>query len=278
MRTSALWGYLDDLSQELYAESDNPDIEAMSKEATNLAKDKISNYGVGEWSSYVEFDEFDGGDGQMGVAGDGQKGLEKFGDDVSPHIANLQKSKQMSAKVAWGTSSGYAEQLRDQGMETSRAQQLENWANQQEVLKRRQAQRSMTEDFDTVDPDEDWRALAKFGVERNQDFDLNEQFGAVTAGPQVDGVFELSALLNQNAVHEFGVKNEYMGFADFRASFTPETGAEWVISPTEGSISSREDTNLIVRFRPNTPGISEGYLVIETEDFKKTFKLIGKGG
>eukprot|EP00547_Thalassionema_nitzschioides_P000566 CAMPEP_0194210668 /NCGR_PEP_ID=MMETSP0156-20130528/8917_1 /TAXON_ID=33649 /ORGANISM="Thalassionema nitzschioides, Strain L26-B" /LENGTH=306 /DNA_ID=CAMNT_0038938039 /DNA_START=42 /DNA_END=962 /DNA_ORIENTATION=+ len=278
-RSAALWGYLDDLSNELYAETDNPDIEATTKEATDLAKDKVANYGVGDWSTFVEFDEFDGGDGQMGVAGDGQKGLEKFGDDVSPHIANLQKSKQMSAKVSWGTNSGYAEDLRAQGMETSRAQQLENWQNQQEVLKRRQAQRAMTETFDEVaSDDEDWRTLAKFGVERNQEFDLDEQFGAVTSGPQIDGVLELSALLNQNAVYEFGLRNDYMGFADFRASFTSETGPEWTVQPSEGSISSRDDTNFIIRFRPNSPGIHEGHLVIETEDFKKTYQVIGKGG
>lgn len=107
---------------------------------------------------------------------------------------------------------------------------------------------------------------------------MNEAFGAVTAGAQVDGVIEMAALLNQNAVYEFGMKNEYMGFADFRASFTPETGGEWTVQPNEGSMSSREDTPFIVRFRPSSPGIHEGHLVIETEDFKKTFKLIGKGG
>lgn len=80
----------------------------------------------------------------------------------------MQKSKARSAKVAWGTNTGYADQLRSQGVETSRAQQLENWANQQEVLKKRQAQRALTDQFDEVNHDEDWRTLAKFGVERNQ--------------------------------------------------------------------------------------------------------------
>ena len=42
--------------------------------------------------------------------------------------------------------------------------------NQQEVLQKRKAQRSLTEDFDSVDSseDENWRNLASFGVERNQ--------------------------------------------------------------------------------------------------------------
>lgn len=39
---------------------------------------------------------------QMGVAGDGNKGLDKF------DMTQMAKSKTMSAKNAWGTSTGYA--------------------------------------------------------------------------------------------------------------------------------------------------------------------------
>lgn len=80
----------------------------------------------------------------------------------------MAKSKVMSAKNAWGKSTGYAEQLIDQGVEMSRAQQLENWHNQQEVLNQRKTQRFMTDDFDKVSAEEDWRKLASFGIERNQ--------------------------------------------------------------------------------------------------------------
>jgi len=277
-RVSApLYGYLDDLSSELYKEADNPDIEGSTKEVTDLDKKKVDRFSVGDWSSYVEFDEFDGGDGQMGCAGDGNKGLEKFGDDVSPSIANMGKSRSMSSKNSWGSSSGYADRLRDEGVETSRAQQLENWSNQQEISKRRAAQQSMTEQVEEGNSEEDWRALSKFGIERNQEFDMDETFGDVTVGA-IDGVFELNALLNQNALHEFELKNEYMGFADFRASFTPETGNDWSISPTEGSLTSREATKFTLRFRANNPQVVTGHLVVETEDFKKTYQLIGKGG
>ena len=55
-------------------------------------------------------------------------------------------------------------------MDTSRAQQLENWHNQQELLQQRKNQRFMTDEFDQVasTADEDWRKLASFGVDRNQ--------------------------------------------------------------------------------------------------------------
>ena len=48
-------------------------------------------------------------------------------------MSSMAKSKMMSAKNAWGTSTGYADELVAKGMEQQKAQQLENWKNQQEV-------------------------------------------------------------------------------------------------------------------------------------------------
>eukprot|EP00566_Odontella_aurita_P019857 CAMPEP_0113543030 /NCGR_PEP_ID=MMETSP0015_2-20120614/9938_1 /TAXON_ID=2838 /ORGANISM="Odontella" /LENGTH=305 /DNA_ID=CAMNT_0000443157 /DNA_START=138 /DNA_END=1055 /DNA_ORIENTATION=- /assembly_acc=CAM_ASM_000160 len=274
----ALKGYLDDLTEELYGPEDNPDVEADLQENTKMKKEDQDRFGPGSWENYVDFEEFDGGDGQMGVAGDGSKGLEKIGSDVTPQLA---KSKTMSAKNAWGTSTGYADKLMSErpDMDIARAQQLENWANQQEVRAKNQQLKEMTEAFDEATPsaEEDWRALAKFGVERNEEFDMDETFGEVQAG-DLEGVIEVTSRLNQISAYDLSVKNEYMGFADFRASFTPETPSDWTVEPTEGSLTSREPTNFILRFRPNNPGTSEGHLVIETEDFKKTWKLVGSTG
>lgn len=66
-----------------------------------------------------------------------------------------------------------------------------------------------------------------------------------------------------------------MGFADFRAAFVDGTSSDWTIDPSEGSLRQKEDTDFVVKFRPSKPGMQEGYLVIETEDFKKTWKLVG---
>lgn len=267
---TTVFGYLDDLSAELYAEEDTPDVEGTTREATKLDQDKVDNYGVGDWSSFVDFDEFDGGDGQMGVAGDGNKKLEKFGSDVQAQMA---KSKAMSAKNAWGKATGYAEVLMDKGMEATRAQQLENWMNQQEVQAQRNQQKHMTEQFDTNTEEVNQWDLSKFGVERNQDFDLNEAFGAVVAG-DIDGTIELTACLGQPSIYEFSLKNDFMGFADFRTAFTADTTPDWSVEPLEGSLS-KEPTNFIVKYRPNNPGVAGGHLVIETEDMKKTYRLIG---
>lgn len=103
---------------------------------------------------------------------------------------------------------------------------------------------------------------------------MDQEFGAVVAGPQLEGTIELSANIGQAAVFETSLKNEYMGFADFRAAFTSDTPAEWTVEPASGSLS-KEPVNFIVKFRPQNPGVLEGHLVIETEDMKKTWKVIG---
>jgi len=267
-------GYLDDLSKDLApTPNSNPVPEEESREANVMAKENIDRAGPGSWEQYVEFNEFDGGDGQMGVAGDGSKGLDKF------DMSQMAKSKTMSAKNAWGTTTGYADSLVEKGMDTARAQQLENWQNQQEVLQKRKQQRFMTEEFDNQKDDEDWRKLASFGVERNQDFDLDENFGAVSADQDIEGTIELMGQMNAGfATHEMNLKNPYMGFADFRAAFTAETSPEFTVTPKEGSLRQKENTLFTVKFKAEKPGVVEGYLVIETEDFKKTWKVVGRTG
>jgi len=276
-RTSSappLHGYLDNLNADLYTEDDNPDPEAESFEATKMDKSQIKNFGAGSLEGFVDFQEFDGGDGQMGVAGDGQKGLEKM-----DNVPQLAKSKMMSAKNAWGTSTGYADQLleKDPKMDTARAQQLENWANQQEVRAKNVQQKAMADSFDQqqTSAEENWRQLASFGVERNEEFNLDEEFGPVTAGDDIEDVIELKSPLNKVAIHEINLRNPYMGFADFRAAFTANTPMDWSVTPNEGSLMQREDTKFTVKFKPQGTGMIEGHLVIETEDFKKTWKVQG---
>ena len=66
-----------------------------------------------------------------------------------------------------------------------------------------------------------------------------------------------------------------MGFADFRAAFTTDSSPCFTIDPAEGALRQKEDTNFVVKFKAQSPGVAEGYLVIETEDFKKTWKVVG---
>ena len=61
---TALSGYLDDLSSDLNAADPNPDVYADSKEATDMKKEELDRYGPGDFSQFVDFHEFDGGDGR----------------------------------------------------------------------------------------------------------------------------------------------------------------------------------------------------------------------
>lgn len=283
-----LQGYLDDLTEELRAPVIETDVIAESRETNKMKKADIDRFGPGKFDSYVEFDEFDGGDGQTGCVGDGKPALAKFGDDTDELIVKSgsagasrvrSTSKERSAKVAWGTNRGYADTLRNEGMETSRAQQLENWANQQEVRKQRVRARELTEMSDQVsDHTEDWRQLVKFGGERVTEFDYDEEFGPVSVGNDIEGEIVIKSQLNRINTFEIPLKNPYMGHADFRAAFTSETSAEWTIVPSEGAISKNEETLFIVKYKPQNPGQTNGFLVIETEDFKKTWRTLGTTG
>lgn len=227
------------------------------------------------------------------------------------------KSKAMSAKNAWGKSTGYADELIKQGVDTARAQQMENWKNQQEVLAARKQQRFMTEDFDkaTTTGEEDWRNLSKYSGERLADTDLDAQLGEVKPGDKIYHHIQLSSRVGRPDIMEFDItvgppiarvvrfvipnthtdpffkislnlsakiasqkiyQNSFMGYSDFRARFTPETGADWSVEPTEGSLNGRSATAFTVRYRPQNPGTSSGYLVIETEDDKWTFQVTGQ--
>jgi hypothetical protein len=59
--TTALNGYLDDLSKDLYAEDATPDIEGDKRENNRMKDDEKDRYGPGNWKDFVDFDEFDGG-------------------------------------------------------------------------------------------------------------------------------------------------------------------------------------------------------------------------
>jgi len=275
-RSVAVRGYLDDLTPDLYAPSNDPDVEKTSKEATDMAKDKIENFGPAGFDEYVDFgDEFDGGDGQMGVAGDGNKSLEKLG--AGPQMG--MKSNTMSAKNAWGTDTGYAKKLVDKGIDTQKAQRLENWQNQRAVRAKQVAHKELTENFDKIqeDGEADWRTLAQFGVERNSDFDMDEEFGPVVGGDEYETI-SLKSRLQTIATYEFMQKNDFMGFADFRCAFTADTNSDWKVSPQEGALKSKEALEFVVKFKPSNPGTSEATLVIDTEDMKKTWKFIGTTG
>lgn len=110
----------------------------IERESTKMDKDKIRHYGPGDFDQYVDHDSsdlFDGGDSEMGLAGDGNLGLRRIGRDVSPHMTRTLIAKVDSEVATVHTSTSYADELlSDQhNMDVARAQQLENWATQNEI-------------------------------------------------------------------------------------------------------------------------------------------------
>jgi hypothetical protein len=133
----------------------------------------------------------------------------------------------------------------------------------------------MTDDFDKSTGDEDWRSLSNYAGERVDDKDLDTELGAVTPGSTIYHHIELTSRIGQPQVFEFDITNSFMGYSDFRARFTPETSSEWSVEPTDGSLNGKTGTEFTVKYRPQNPGTSSGYLVIQTEDDKWTFQVTG---
>ena len=113
------------------------DIDRMGSSVTKMDKDRINNYGPGDFNEYVDHertDLFDGGDSEMGIFGDGNNGLQKFGCDVTPHMTRTLTAKSDEGTLPASTMSYTDELLQSNpGMDTVRAQQLKNWANQREI-------------------------------------------------------------------------------------------------------------------------------------------------
>jgi hypothetical protein len=114
------------------------ELEKLGASATKMDKDKIQRYGPGDFTQYADDgsqDIFDGGDSEMGLSGDGSSGLKKIGRDVTPHMARTSSSK--TDQVVASRSVSYTDELLEANpqLDVVRAQQLENWATQQEIAR-----------------------------------------------------------------------------------------------------------------------------------------------
>lgn len=252
-----------------------PDIEPLSDEEklgaehTKMNKDEIHSYGPGDFAQYQDPHSshyFDGGDSEMGLAGDGNIGLRKFGSDVSPHMARTLTAKMDQAAVE---RSSYADELlqNNRDMDAVRAQQLENWATQREIAS---ANKYMYEQR---------HQYSQNGYEYGDVDEIEAQFAhPVELGDEIEGTIALRAVINGVAVHDIMLYNLYMGFANFRATLVGNDFGEWSVTPSDGVLKQNEATQFTVRYNPHSAGVSNAYLVIETEDFKKTWKLVGSTG
>ena len=128
------------------------DAERLGADSTKMARDKIRHYGPSCFAEYAESPhaEFDGGDSEMGLSGDGTLGLRKIGVDVSPHLAWTSHAK-MDGRLDESVevlSASYAEELlqNNPSLDAVRAQQLENFAMQNEIAMANRHMSALIED------------------------------------------------------------------------------------------------------------------------------------
>lgn len=248
------------------------DMEKQGAQSTKMDKDKIHRYGPGDFAQYVDHhssDLFDGGDSEMGLSGDGNVGLQKFGRDVSPHMAGTLTAKIDQATVA---STSYTDELLQDnpGMDMVRAQQLENWATQNEIATANRYMNGITQGHQ------------EYYNQQYEHGDIYEDEATfsypVEAGEDVEGIITLRSPIHGVAAYDIMLKNPYMGYAKFRAAFVGGTSNEWSVTPNDRFLKQHEATHFVVRYNPHSPGVANSYLVIETEDFKKTWKVVGSTG
>lgn len=249
------------------------DTEKLGSDYTKMAKDKIHHYGPGDFTGYVDSpDLFDGGDSEMGLTGDGNSGLQKFGQDVSPHMTRTLYSKSNEGILA--SAGSYTDELlqTNSGMDAVRAQQLGNWANQQEISMTNRHMDEMGRHY------QEGQLIQEHGY--GEIYEGEASFvHPVQVGDNIEGTIVLRAPINHGvAAEELMLKNPYMGYAKFRAAFVGDDSNEWSVTPNDGFLKQNEETQFIVRYTPQNSGVSRAYFVVETEDLIKTWKVIGSTG
>eukprot|EP00633_Aureoumbra_lagunensis_P000699 CAMPEP_0197290960 /NCGR_PEP_ID=MMETSP0890-20130614/10353_1 /TAXON_ID=44058 ORGANISM="Aureoumbra lagunensis, Strain CCMP1510" /NCGR_SAMPLE_ID=MMETSP0890 /ASSEMBLY_ACC=CAM_ASM_000533 /LENGTH=290 /DNA_ID=CAMNT_0042763371 /DNA_START=176 /DNA_END=1045 /DNA_ORIENTATION=+ len=243
------------------------------------------------YDGFIDSDGFDGGDGQVGVVGDGTNAMETF--DTSQSVkSNLRsnaiggtESKQ-TQKVAWGYSTGYADDLAKKGMVDideygedrlkARRQQLENWQNQNEIRAQKQAQMNELAQLQG-------KSLSSGGAQSYFDVIAGPEkkaapapstTGTIYLEPKAtsDGHIEIHAPFNGRGGTTIQINNEYSTYSDFRAGFAPGSHPAFTVEPAVGTLNRRggQPQEFIFKFKPETVGQTEyrAVFVVETEDHK----------
>jgi len=256
------------------------DMEKQGVDFTKMPKDELDRFGPGSFDQYADntYNDFDGGDSETGLVGDGQSGLRQIGSDVSPHLASTMAARYSPAYEEVETSQmatmSYAEELvhSNPSMDEIRAVQLQNWATQQEIASANRYMNEKTQVYYETAYDDDCTDYS----ESSLDHLPIDEIGA--EDETVDCLITLVAPLNGVSSHEITVKNPYMGFAKFRTYFVGDAAVEWTVTPSDGYLKQNEATQFVISYRPQNSGVVHGHFVIETEDFKNIWKVVGSTG
>jgi len=275
-------------------------------------KDSI-NYGPKTMAGFSTkaSSDFDGGDGQVGVVGDGSTAMEEF--DKSEVIkakiqdSTLVKESKARQRNAWGnTNSGVAEALKKEGMVDIdffgedrlkvRRQQLENYHNQQMLKKAQDAAIDALESAEGKKQgrnNKDYMSDLGFGAKTEAEEDKwnvykpeassteAKDFGEVIATGKVRKEYSIVASPGKSGQVKVEQRNIVMTFQPFRAAFPAGTSSAWTVKPESGSLERRggPPAELIVTYRPEVVGPpEEAMLVVDTEEFKHVYKITGSSG
>lgn len=274
----------------------------------------VSQAGInpeGDYTGLVDVDGFDGGDGQVGVLGDGKNAMEEFSRTGSASSSTTSRGQSFGGdeskktrKNVFGYTTGYAEELEDKGMTnvdeygedrlSARRQQLENWQNQRQLKEEQNAEVAamtartgfkydpragsstymdrLTEN--DLEDDDKWNVYK--GEARGDQ--LDEAMQGVAAG-DVTETIEITSNFPAPAFREIIVENDVISFEDFTVGFSAGSDVDsFQVTPASGTLNRRggEATPLQLVFKPNSPGgTREAYIVVTTEESKWTYHVIG---
>ena len=261
-----------------------------------------TNYGPKDYDGFIDVEGFDGGDGQVGVVGDGKNAMEEY--DMGQAVEKRGRANQLggkesklNAKNAWGTSSGYAEELKRKGMVEyneygedmlqARRQQLENWRNQQELRLQKDGQMAELANLQgkKYQAINHGSYIAQFEKNREREGDVIVTDGHdsyAVEGDMVPGdvmdVLPVKARLNARGGTTIVIRNEFSTYDDFVAGFAPGASAAISVEPSSGTLNRRsgDPQEFVVKFQPTDFADSyDATLVIETENHKWTYEIVG---
>ncbi|CAM9603253.1 unnamed protein product [Chrysoparadoxa australica] len=252
-------------------------------------------------------DSFDGGDGQVGCVGDGSNALDSFESQevvkVEVKKSMVVESKQMQ-RNAFGSSTGYAEELKKQGMvdidkKTGvdklqvRRQQLENWQAQQKLKEEQKAKlarldsitgaesgsindramrggKSYLENMNTAAAHSDESTWNVYNPETASGKKDGSEWGTIelTGRERVEAEIEVVSSSGRPGTATIEQKNTVMTFEPFKAEFVGEASG-FSVSPAEGTLNRRggDAIPIQVSFKANGPGDNRiAKLVVQTEE------------
>ena len=265
--------FLTALATEEQTEAMEPGWVAAEKYKAGVRQDAV-NFGPTSYEGFVDSEGFDGGDGQVGVVGDGDNQMEKFDQtavvqrDLSNNAIGGKDSKSAKTKVAFGKTTGYADKLRDRGMTDidstgedkmfQRRQQLENWQNQQEVKAQRDAVRRYQIETDGGEFNRNTHQVGHYldsntkqeykgrykgpsgfaeGVIVAEERGLEHGESFVANPSDITGEVRFRAQMGGRGSEVVMVQNDCMTYDDFAAGFSFGTPIAFSVEPATGTLN-----------------------------------------